>query len=192
LYIFKLYYNLLENEETVKSIPIRNNNNNSENEDNNNNNEGLPTYNESVNVQLLVNAPPMLYQNPNYYNPYAMAYNPSYVIPPPVGTFSQYTVPVNANQPFLYPMNQQLSVVSGTPTNVSVSTSSYTTSPVIQQPTAPPETSSTYQQPKNSTHPQDEKSSSQQQQQQQHNDSLIPLEVPQPLLYPSNPSPNYR
>ena len=92
----------------------------------------------------------MLYQNPNYYYPYAMAYNPSYVIPPPVGTSSQYTVPVNANQPFLYPMNQQPSVVSGTPANVSISTSSYTTSPVNQQPTAPPEVSS--------THPQDEKS----------------------------------
>ena len=102
----------------------------------------------------------MLYQNPNYYYPYAMAYNPSYVIPS-VGTSSQYTVPINANQPFLYPMNQQLSVVSGTPTNVSVSTSSYTTSPVIQQPTSPPEASSTHQQPENSTHPKDEKSSSQ-------------------------------
>jgi len=100
----------------------------------------------------------MLYQNPNYYYPYSMAYvtNPSYVIPPPVGTSSQYTVPVNANQPFLYSMNQQPSVVSGTPTNVSISTSSYTTSPVIQQPTAPPEASATHQQSENSTYPQDE------------------------------------
>jgi len=178
-----------ENEDIYNTI--RNNNNNDENE-NNNNNEGLPTYKESVNVQPFVNAAPMLYQNPNYYYPYAMAYNPSFVIPPPVVTSSQYTVPFNANQPYLYPMNQQPSVVSGTPTNVSIPTSSYTTSPVIQQPTAPlPEASSTHQQqPETSSNQQDEKSSNQQQQQQ--NNSSIPLIVPQPLLYTSNPSANYR
>jgi len=88
----------------------------------------------------------MLYQNPKYYYPYAMAYNPTYVIPPPVGTSSQYTVPVNANQPYFYSMNQQPSLVSGTSSNVSIPTSSYTMAPVIQQPTAPPEASLTNQQ----------------------------------------------
>jgi len=74
-------------------------NSSNDNQNNNNNNEGLPTYNDSVNVQPYVNAPPLLYQNPNYYYPYAMAYPPSYMVSPPpqVGTTSPYTVSLNAN-----------------------------------------------------------------------------------------------
>jgi len=136
---------------------------------NNNNNEGISTYNGSVNVQPFVNVTPMLYQNPNYYYPYA------YVVPP-IGTSSQYTIPLNANQPYIHPMTQQPSLVPGTPSNASVPTSSYVISSTIQQP--PASSSSTNQQPP-------VKASNQQQ-----NGSSS--EVPQPILYTSNPSQNYR
>jgi len=69
-----------------------------------------------------------------------------YVIPQ-VGTSSQYTVPINANQPYLHPITRQSSVSENTP-NVSISTS-YVMSSVIQNPTAPPETSSNQQPPEN-------------------------------------------
>jgi len=76
-----------------------------------------------------------------------MAYNPSYVAPP-VGTTSQYTIPI-------HPIIQQPPLVSGTTPNVPVPTTLYTISPLNRQPTASPEASSTDQQ-------QSEKPSSQQ------------------------------
>jgi len=136
---------------------IDNNNSNisghSSNDNQNNNDEGLPTYNDSVNVQPYVNATPMIYQNPNYYYPYAMAYPPSYMIssPPQVGTTSPYTVSLNANANvnpgYLHSMTPSSSLGSGMTSNGSVPTSSYALTSNIQQstassaPSAPPEAS---------------------------------------------------
>lgn len=117
----------------------------------------------------------MIYQNPNYYYPYAMAYNPSYIVPP-VGTNSQYTIPLNTNQPYIHPMTQQSALAYYI--KCFCSTSPYAMSSLIQHPTVPPEASSINQQ-------QSEKPSNQQQ------DGLPPSEVPQPVLYTFNPSQNY-
>jgi len=85
----------------------------------------------------------MIYQNPNYYYPYAMAYPPSYMISPPqqVGTTSPYTVSLNANTNvnpgYLHPMTPSSPLGSGTMSNATVPTSPYTMTSVIQQSTAP-------------------------------------------------------
>jgi len=58
---------------------------------------------------------------------------------------SKYTIPVKANKSYIQPMTQQSSLVSGTTSDVSVPTSPYDMSLVIQQPTAPLDTLSTNQ-----------------------------------------------
>jgi len=86
---------------------------------------------------------PMLYMA---YNP---SYNSSYVVPPII-TSSQYTLPINLNQTYIHPMTQQL-LVSGTPSNVSISISPYGMSSTIQQQTAPSTVTSTNQQQNDSS-----------------------------------------
>jgi len=58
----------------------------------NDNNDGLPTYEESI-------ATSMMYQNPNFYYPYAMpSINPSY-------PYSPYGIPTaSSSQPYYLPM----------------------------------------------------------------------------------------
>jgi len=120
----------------------------------------------------------MIYQNPGYYYPYAIPYNSTYIVPP-VGTNSQYTVPINTNQPYYLPMTQPPSTLTSEniQPNVSVPTTAYAMSSLIQHPTASQETSLNQQKSDSSSNQQDGSSSS---------------EYPQPIIYTSNPSQNYR
>ena len=142
------------------------------------------TDNESVNTQPFVNASSMMYQNPNLYYPYGMPYNPAYVIPPTMTT-SPSTIPMNAYPPYNSSINQPSLLSRNVAPNDVIPTSLHAMS-LIQPTTAPssevsinpplPETSSTQRPP--------EKSSNQQ------NSSIS--EYPQPILFTSNTSQNYR